>query len=401
MGIRKFKADYLFTGKELLSSDAVLTVDDAGVVTGIINSEEAGDGVEIFEGVISPGFINTHCHIELSHMRDKIPSGIGLIEFLTRVIKERNLQQEEILHAMLLADAEMYDNGIVAVGDICNTTDSIPIKQKSKISWFNFTEVMGFNEHDAQARLNYAVKILNEFNNDLPSKDQYTSSLNNTSISPHAPYSVSQKLFGLINDASVGQTITIHNQESEEENQLYLNKSGKFFNLYKSLGINAGSFKPSGKTSLQTYLPWLIKAAGIILVHNTFTSKEDLLFINDNDSSANMYFCICINANRYIQSINPPLELFRKQHCIITLGTDSYASNNQLNILEEIKTIHKEFSEINLSEVLQWATLNGAKALGMDSRLGSFDTGKQPGIVLISNISNQHVSGSSTAKRLL
>jgi cytosine/adenosine deaminase-related metal-dependent hydrolase len=401
MGIRKFKADYLFTGKELLSSDAVLVVDDAGIIKGIINSEEASDGVEIFEGVMSPGFINTHCHIELSHMRDKIPSGIGLIEFLTRVIKERNFQQEEILHAMLLANAEMYDNGIVAVGDICNTTDSISIKQKSKISWFNFIEVMGFNENDAQARLNYAVKIFNEFNNNLPSKDQYTSSLNNTSISPHAPYSVSQRLFGLINDASVGQTITIHNQESEEENQLYLNKSGNFFNLYKNLGIDAGSFKPSGKTSLQTYLPWLLKAAGIILVHNTFTSKEDLLFINDNDSSTNIYLCICINANRYIQSINPPLVLFRKQHCTITLGTDSYASNNQLNILDEIKTIHKAFPEINLSEVLQWATLNGAKALGMDSRLGSFDTGKQPGIVLISNISNQHVSSSSTSRRLL
>lgn len=401
MGIRKFKADYLFTGKELLSSDAVLIVDDAGVVTGIINSDEAGDGVEIFEGAISPGFINTHCHIELSHMRDKIPSGTGLIEFLTRVIKERNFKQEEILHAMLLANAEMYNNGIVAVGDICNTTDSIPVKQNSKIKWFNFTEVMGFNEHDAQARLNYAVKILDEFNNDLTSKDQYTSSLNNTSISPHAPYSVSQKLFGLINDASVGQTITIHNQESEAENQLYLNKSGNFFNLYKSLEIEAGSFKASGKTSLQTYLPWLIKAASIILVHNTFTCKEDLLFINDNDSLANIYFCVCINANRYIQSTNPPLELFRKQHCTITLGTDSYASNHQLNILEEIKTIHKEFPAINLSEILQWATLNGAKALGMDSKLGSFDTGKQPGIVLISNISNQHVSGNSTSKRLL
>ncbi len=401
MGIRKFKADYLFTGRELLQSDNVLITDDYGVVTGITKPEEAGDDVEILNGIILPGFINTHCHAELSHMKGKIPPGTGLIEFLTRVIKERNFQAEDIMHAMQSADAEMYDSGIVAVGDICNTTDSIHLKQNSNIIWLNFLEVIGFNEQDAQARIHYASGILDEFNKELPLKNQYGPSFNNTSISPHAPYSVSKNLFRLINDVSAEQIVTIHNQECEAENQLYLNKSGQLFELYKDLNIDAGSFECSGKTSLQTFLPWLNKTAGIILVHNTYTSEEDLLFINENNPSANIFFCICINANRYIQSINPPINIFRKQHCTITLGTDSYASNNQLNILEEIKTIHHEFPDIPLSEILQWATFNGAKALGMDSKLGSFDPGKQPGVVLISNIINQHISDSTTSKRLL
>ncbi len=395
MGIRKFKADYLFTGKELLPSDAVLITNDYGVVTCITNFEEAGDDVEILQGIISPGFINAHCHVELSHMKGKIPPDTGLIEFLTRVIKERNFQVEDINQAMKLADAAMYESGIVAVGDICNTTDSIVIKQNSNINWFNFIEVIGFNEHDATARLNYAAKILDEFNTSLSLKDQYQS------ISPHAPYSVSEKLFSLINNTSASQIITIHNQEYEAENQLYLNKSGQLFELYRNLNIDAGAFERSGKTSVQTFLPWLNKAAAILLVHNTYTSEKDLLFINENNPLNNIYFCVCINANRYIQSTNPPIQMFRKHHCIITLGTDSYASNNQLNILDEIKTIHKQFPDIALTEILQWATLNGAKALGMDNKLGNFDRGKQPGVVLISNIINQHISDGSTSKRLL
>lgn len=91
----------------------------------------------------------------------------------------------------------------------------------------------------------------------------------------------------------------------------------------------------------------------------------------------------------------------RQHKCIITIGTDSYASNWQLNILDEIKTIHQQFSHIPLVEILQWATINGARALGMSEQLGSFDHGKQPGIVLINNIHDLQVTPDSMARRIL
>jgi imidazolonepropionase-like amidohydrolase len=80
----------------------------------------------------------------------------------------------------------------------------------------------------------------------------------------------------------------------------------------------------------------------------------------------------------------PPLDLFRKNYCNIVLGTDSLASNWSLSILDEMKTIEKKFPQITLEEMLQWATSNGAKALGIDVQLGSFEKGKKPGVVLIS-----------------
>jgi cytosine/adenosine deaminase-related metal-dependent hydrolase len=181
---------------------------------------------------------------------------------------------------------------------------------------------------------------------------------------------------------------------------LYLHKSGELFSLYKNLNIDPDVFIPTGSRSLQSYLPWLKDAAAVVLVHNVFTNEADLSFLG-NSKLPGVYFCICINANNFIQSINPPIELLRKHQSLISLGTDSYASNNQLSILEEMKTIHIEFPGIPLGEILQWATLNGASALGMESKLGSFNVGKQPGVVLISNIEYQHLSAGSSSKRLL
>jgi cytosine/adenosine deaminase-related metal-dependent hydrolase len=84
------------------------------------------------------------------------------------------------------------------------------------------------------------------------------------------------------------------------------------------------------------------------------------------------------------------------------IGTDSYASNWQLNMLEEIKAIQKETANsIPLVEVLQWATINGAKALQMDDKLGSFEKGKRPGIVLIDRLDGDLITAASTAKRIL
>jgi imidazolonepropionase-like amidohydrolase len=79
----------------------------------------------------------------------------------------------------------------------------------------------------------------------------------------------------------------------------------------------------------------------------------------------------------------PPIDMFRDNGCTMVLGTDSLASNWSLNILDEIKTIQKHHPSIPLEEMLQWATINGARALAMDNQLGSFEKGKKPGVVLI------------------
>lgn len=83
------------------------------------------------------------------------------------------------------------------------------------------------------------------------------------------------------------------------------------------------------------------------------------------------------------------------------LGTDSLASNHQLSILEEMKTLQKHFPVVSTKTLLQWATINGAKALQMDNVLGSFERGKKPGIVIIEKAADVLLSAASSAKRIL
>ena len=371
---RKLKGTNIFDGFTMVGDNKVLVVANDGTIKDIIDEVDAGENIEQFDGILSPGFINAHCHIELSHLKGKIAKNTGLVNFVQAVMKVRDAGIDEKTIAMHLAAEELYSTGTVAVGDICNTTDSLQLKQNSKICWTNFIEVSGFIDANAQNRFDAAKQIENAFL--LHNKER-------TGLVPHAPYSVSAKLFELLNDDAKNKTISIHNQECIAEDELYINKTGGFLELYKNFGIDIHSFSPTGKSSMQSWLPYFIQQQKIILVHNTFTKKEDLLFAAQVLKKDNLTFCICVNANLYIENALPDIPMLMKQNCNIVLGTDSYASNKQLNIFEEIKTIHKNFPAMPLQTILKWATINGAKALGIDKIFGSFNKGKKPGIVLI------------------
>ena len=380
----------------MLSAPTVLITDGSGVIIDLVNIEEAGDGIEEFKGIISPGFVNAHCHLELSHLKGRIPENTGLVEFVQQVMNNRSKGNEQQLEAMEQADSKMYHSGIVAVGDICNSTDSIAVKKSSKILWHNFIEVSGFVGETANARLEAMKLVSDQFKNELPFQPK--------TLSPHAPYSVSKKLFHLLNEQTEAQLITIHNQESAAEDELYLAKQGGFLDLYNNFKIDISSFEPTGKSSVQSWLPYFNKQQSILSVHNTYTSESDIDFlIKYSEKHSSLFsYCICINANNYIEQKNPPIEMLMNSDCNVVIGTDSLASNHQLNILEELKTIQLSNNPIfPLSTLLKWATINGAKALQLDSLVGSFEKGKKPGVVLIENIQQCRLNQQSSARRIV
>ncbi|MDG1146593.1 MAG: hypothetical protein P8N54_08875, partial [Flavobacteriales bacterium] len=96
--------------------------------------------VEVYEGILCPGFVNTHCHLELSHMKGLIPEATGLPEFVNQIPSLRNKSTENPLEAMAAGNNEMSQAGIVAVGDICNTSDSLNIKKDSTLKYHSFVE---------------------------------------------------------------------------------------------------------------------------------------------------------------------------------------------------------------------------------------------------------------------
>ncbi len=397
MQYRKIKGNNIFDGYQLTGAGKVLITQANGCIEAIVDEKEAGEDIQYLDGIICPGFVNAHCHIELSHLKNTIPQHTGLVNFILDILKLRTADNEIKQEAMMLGAEELYNSGTVAIGDICNTTDSILLKQNSKIYWHNFIEVSGFNEDFANKRFKEIKKVYQQFSKELQPSNYSDSQVPlaggfRGAFSPHAPYSVSASLFNLINDTATGKTLSIHNQETPSENEFLQNSTGDFLRLYETLGIDISSFTPSAKSSLQYWLPKLSNAQKIISVHNSFTNQADLVFVKEFTKHQEMYFCLCPNANLYIENTLPPIEMLIKNNYNIVLGTDSYASNTQLNIFEEIKTIQKNFPTIPLENLLQWATINGAKALGIEKAYGSFEKGKNCGMVLIDNVGARRIT---------
>ena len=378
MNFRKLKADKIFDGYKFIA-DRVLIISESGIIEEVVPVENAGDGIENFNGILCPGFINCHCHLELSHMKGLIPEKTGLVDFVFKIVTERHHSEEEILEAIAQAEDEMLNNGIVAVGDICNNALTIPQKQKARLRYYNFIEASGWLPSVSQLRFERSKNLSQEF-----------AILNSPfSIVPHAPYSVSKNLWNKIQPHFANKVVTIHNQETAFEDEFFLNGGGDLTRMYKLMKIDNTHHEPTKRSSLQSYFDTLEKAKNTILVHNTFIKEEDVHYIKlqtHHDSyrdKLKTFFCLCVNANRYIEDVLPPINMLRQNNCAIVLGTDSLASNWSLNILDEVKTIQKNLPLIPLDEILQWATINGAMALELNDQLGTFEKGKKPGVVLI------------------
>jgi len=403
MSYRKFRADQLFTGYQLLGKDTVLITDEQGVVESILPYAEAGDEVEYLPGILSPGFINCHCHLELSHMKGAIPEKTGMTDFVLAVVQQRHHPDENILKAIEEAENEMLQNGIVAVGDICNNTLTLAQKKKRRLYYHNFIEASGFIPSIAEQRFARSLDFFNAY------AQQYALPVESNSIVPHAPYSVSPELFKRIIHFPGNHILTMHNQESIAEEELFINNRGDFQRMFEGMNIDISFFKPSGKNSLQTVLPYFLRNQTLILVHNVTTTENDINYLKSSASSTpnselpipNYFFCLCPNANLYIGNGLPNIDLLMNSGIPIVMGTDSLASNHQLSILEEIKTLQHHFPKLDLLQLLQWATINGAKALQLEEMLGSFEKGKMPGVVQIKDGPIDGIGGSSRVERLL
>jgi aminodeoxyfutalosine deaminase len=392
MSYRKLKADYLFDGYQIRPPDSVLICGRDGSIVNIVDEDQAGSGVEGYTGMIVPGFINCHCHLELSHLKGLITEKQGLVNFVLSVMSQRFQHFASKGEAILKAEKEMKETGIVAVGDISNTADAAIVKKAKHLDYYHFIELLGWSPEIAGSRYEAGKKLAEEFIA-LGYDEKHIS------LVPHAPYSVSVELWDLMKTGFRGKTVTIHNQESFAENEFFSAGNGDLNRLYRELKMNNSHFKAPGSTSLPYYLSKLSGAGRILLVHNTFMDEADL--IEACQFSDNLFLCLCPNANLYIENRLPDIPLFLKHTDRIVLGTDSLASNHQLSILEEMKSIKKIFPDVLSAHMLVWATSNGAKALSFDSGLGDFTKGKNPGVVLIEKLTGNEIGESSTSRRLV
>ena len=390
--MRYFSAQYIFTSTGPPIKRGIITASDDGT---IINIEDTGGNlpekhsVEFYNGIIVPGFVNCHCHLELSFLRNEIEMKTGLGLFLMNVNATRNDPGYEIEKSIREADSEMYRDGIVLCADICNSPTTFALKNSSRIRYISLLEVYGIDPEKAEKRFS-EIRELSRIADDYNIQWE---------IVPHALYSISLPLLTLIREATRFNRISsLHFLESADEIIFLKDHKGPIMDSYSRF-LSPVSQIRTVRDHVSAVLNELNSPANLILVHNTFIEREQVRQLNERK---NLYYCLCPNSNLFIEDSLPPADLLRQERCKIVIGTDSLSSNNKLSIFGEIMTLSSHFPDIPLTDLVSWATANGAEALCEDS-YGTIEPGKKPGLLLIkdADLVNLKLKPESTVERLI
>lgn len=391
--MRRISAQYLFTscGKPL--KRGVVTVAEDNTIVSV--EDNGGDfsekaKTEFYNGIIIPGLVNCHTHLELSHMAGALPAGGGLADFITSVREQREALPEEIVAAVKKGDGELADEGIVACGDISNNSLSFSVKRNSRVDYLTFIEVFGIDPGKAQKRIDGAVAL---------AAAAAAAGLPHH-ITPHAVYSVSRRLLTLTEQhISPASVTSLHFLESPDERDLVSRRRGRLADSYLSLGVTPEMID-THESHLAAALELSHLTAQLILVHNTFITAAEIQSLKQ---AGNVWFCLCPSSNIRISATMPPVRLLREASDRIVTGTDSLASTDRLSILNEMRLLHDAMPEIPLDEIINWGTINGAKALGKGDMIGSIESGKKPGLLLVENTDLQslRLTPESRVRRLL
>ena len=284
----------------------------------------------------------------------------------------------------------MEAEGVVACADICNGTTSFTAKEKSGIDYFSLIEVFGINPSKAEKRFAEAKAVARE-------AEKRSLKYN---ITTHSAYAISIPLMELIRNYKPGEAVSsIHFMESEEEAMMLRDGESELLRPYRDL-LAEGSRPLLPRSHSEAVLRHITTEGNLLLVHNTFADETTVSQVNKRGRT---FWCLCPNSNLYITGSLPPVNMLRENKCNIVVGTDSLASNTRLSILAELATLQESFPELPLGELIEWATINGAKALGADSWAGSVEPGKKPGLLLIedADLSVPGLTTRSRVKRLI
>jgi cytosine/adenosine deaminase-related metal-dependent hydrolase len=374
--MKRFASQYIITNSGPPLKRGVISTDDDGIIIGVEDTE--GDlkekhSTEFHNGIIIPGFVNCHCHLELSHMKDYTPKGKGLGGFIEHVRGSRELNKEDISSAISSADKYMYKEGVDLCADVCNTSDSFDVKKDSRIKYINLLEVFGLDPEKAGRRFDEITKVA-----------QKATEMNlQYSLVPHSAYSMSMTLFRLLRNGSLNNKITsIHFMESASENIFLTSHTGPLMSSYRRSGLLPSRLEIATNHT-DVILNEITSSGTLILVHNTFADRNTIRKIKKRER---LFWCLCPNSNVYIENRIPPLNLLLEEDCDIVIGTDGLSSNKQLSILEELKTLQLAFPDTPIPDLIKWATFNGAQALGEGQYYGSIEAGKKPGLLLLQNV---------------
>ena len=391
--MKRFAAKYVYTlsGTEPLRNAFVEVEEDGTVLrTGLCEP-----GEEVLDGAIVPGFVNAHCHVELSYMKGLFRKGTGMAGFIDQINALRDtFSLEDKVRMLKEAMDSMWAQGVVAMADISNCDDSFAVKAAHPMYTRTFLEVFGADAGACDAVMQ-----------DVRALQVKAAGFGlDAAPTPHSCYTMSPELVSASSVAGLESGyLSFHSEESDEEEQMMKSGSGPMWENRVANGIPTPPV--TGTTSLEYFLDRL-RAGGlqepvqghVLLVHECCLTAEGAALARQR--LAQPFLAVCPLSNLFIHNMLPPIPVMRESGIPICVGTDSLSSNDQLNMVAELYTLQEAFPEVPLGELLQWACLNGARFLGREAELGSIEPGKRPGLVLVTGIADGSLTSHSKSVRL-
>jgi aminodeoxyfutalosine deaminase len=377
---RVVHADAIVPGDDHFLRDGALVLDADGTILDLgplsdILPRHRGAAVERVHGVVLPGLVNAHAHIELSLLRGKVAGGAGFVPWVERLVGLRGAEQPERDEASIeRAAAELEAFGTVAIGDVSNTLAGVFALARHGIGGIVFHELFGMDAETCQARLSAMRDDAERFEREWPSPDlAYT-------LAPHTVYTTHPDAVRAIvrSVRERGARTTVHLAEHAAERTFLLRGEGPFFDFATRLKVPVASFPIPHRSPVQTAADLGLLAPDVLLVHLTDARAEEI----DTVAASGAPVVLCPRSNLFIELKLPPLTAMLERGIVPALGTDSLASNLSLDVLAEAKALAERFPGVKKETLLTMATSAGARALGR-SDLGRLAKGLRPGVLAV------------------
>lgn len=370
--MKRFTAEYVYTltGEPLRHAFVEVEEDGTVIRTGLCPEDE-----KVGPGILCPGFVNAHCHVELSYMKGMFRKGTGMAGFIDQINALRDTSSmEDKLTALKEAMDSMWNQGVQAMADISNCADSFAVKAAHPMYTRTFLEVFGAVPEECEDVMKGVLEL---------QEKAHAFGLD-AAPTPHSCYTMSPELVSASSAAGLEDGfLSFHSEESDEEEQMMMSGSGPMWDNRVANGIPT---PPVTGTSSLEYFLMRLRAAGlrepvqghVLLVHECCLTPEGAAAAKK--ALAQPFLAVCPLSNRFIHNMLPPIPVMRASGIPICVGTDSLSSNDELNMAAELACLQEAF-DVPVQELLTWACLNGARFLGKEDVMGTLEAGKKPGVV--------------------
>ncbi|MDP9003476.1 MAG: amidohydrolase family protein [Verrucomicrobiota bacterium] len=338
-----------------------------------LRADHGADVLDLGERILLPGLINGHCHLDYTMLRGKIPPQNSFNDWIWAInAHKKDLEEEDYLGAITAGFAETERFGTTTIVNLEAFPELVPRLERPQLRTWWCGEMIDIRR---------PVSVREVSDNLRGWFESHPDWLGGMGLCPHAPFTASVQLY-----AEAGATarthdllLTTHLAESREEMQMFCDANGPLFDFLQSIG------RPMDDCGNETPLSLLLRRQLIdqrwIVAHLNELSESDFELLSQTEK---FHIAHCPRSHTFLGHAPFALNKLRALGFNICLGTDSLASNSSLSLFSEMRELLRKEPGISSREVLEMATINGARSLGQGDSLGKIRPGFSADLIAIS-----------------